>query len=163
MHSGAIRVKNAGHLDLEFVLSVIIKKKGLGAALSFIVTRTGTDAVYVSGIGFRLGVDRRITVYLRGRSLKDFGLYPLGESQHIDGTMDIYLGGLHRIVLVMDRRRRTGQIVNFIHFNIYRKRNIVPGKFKIGITKELNNVLFASGVEIIYAQDVATFFEKSLT
>jgi hypothetical protein len=108
MHSGAVGIKDAGHFDFKLVLAKVIEKKGFRTSLSFIVAGTWPDAVHVSVIGFRLGVYRRVAINLRSRSLKNFGLDPLGQPQHIDGTVNIDLGGLNRVVLVMDGGCRTG-------------------------------------------------------
>src|SRR5471030_725168 len=104
------------------MLTPIVEKQRLGAAFSFIVARARTDRVDVSPIVFGLRMYARIAVDLRGRCLHDFGLHPLGETQHIDGAMHTGLGRLHWIVLVMYWRSRASQIVNFINLKINRKR-----------------------------------------
>jgi hypothetical protein len=71
-------------------------------------------------------MDFRISVDFRSRGLQDARPYALGQTQHIDCTMDAGLGGLNRVVLVMNGRSRTGKVVNSVNLDIERKSNVVP-------------------------------------
>ena len=133
MHSGTVGVKDTGHFDFKLMLAKVIEKKGFCTSLSLIVAGTWPDAVHVSVIGFGLGMNRRITINLRSRSLKNFGLDPFGKPQHVDGAVNIDLGGLNRVVLVMNGGCRAGQVVNLLDFQIQRKGDVVPEQFKIRI------------------------------
>jgi len=50
------------------------------------------------------------------RRLKYLYFEPFGQAEHIDGSVNIDLRGLNRIVLVVDGRGRAGKIINLIHF-----------------------------------------------
>jgi hypothetical protein len=63
----------------------------------------------------------------------------------------------------MNGRRWTGQIVDLIHFNVEWKGHVVPQQFETGISQQMQNVVAAAGKEIIYAKNVVTIREKSLT
>jgi len=118
VHAGAIGVKDPGHLDLQAMLAVVIEEKGLRATFPLIITGPWTDGVDASEIGLGLGVDGRISIDLRSGSLKNLGFEALGQAQHVDRAVNIDLSGLDRIVLVMDRGRGTGQVVNLIGLDI---------------------------------------------
>ena len=78
----------------------------------------------------------RIAVDFRRRSLEDLGLHALGQSQHVDGAEHAGLGRLHRIALVMDGRRGTGQIVDFVHLDIEREADVVANQLEIGMLQQ---------------------------
>lgn len=61
------------------------------------------DGVDVAPVVLGLGVDGGVAIDLAGGGLKDLGFDPLGQAKHVNGAVDAGLGGLHRIVLVMDR------------------------------------------------------------
>ena len=50
-------------------------------------------------------------------------MHALCEPEHIDRAHHVRLNGFDRIVLVMDRRRRTGEIVDLIDLEQYRLRS----------------------------------------
>ena len=51
---------------------------------------------------FRLRMYLGVTVDLAGGGLEDLCLHPLGETQHINSAMHTGLGGLNRIMLIMN-------------------------------------------------------------
>jgi hypothetical protein len=84
----------------------------------------------------RLWMYDRIAINFGGGGLKDLGLKSFRKPQHVDGAVDIHLGRLDRVVLIMDRRGRTGQVIDFVHLHIERKGDVMAKKFKIrGIQK----------------------------
>jgi hypothetical protein len=63
--------------------------------------------------------------------------------------MDVDFRRLYRVVLIMDGRGRTRQIVYFIHFYIERKRDVMSGELEIWITEEMLYISFAPCEEVI--------------
>src|SRR5262249_41799344 len=61
-------------------------------------------------------------------------------------------GGLHGIMLVVHWRRRTGEIVDLIHFDIERKRHVVPNQIEVPVIEQMLDVAARSGEKIVYAQ-----------
>ena len=131
MHARAIGVEDAGHLDAHIVLAVIVEEQGLRATLAFVVAGTRADRIHIAPIGFDLGMDDRVAIHFRGRSLKDRNTQPLGEAQHVDRANDAGLGRLHRIELIVNRRSRTGEVVDFVDLDKERERHIVPHQLEI--------------------------------
>ncbi len=107
-----------------------------------------------------LRVDLRIAVYFAGRGLKNSRLYPFGESQHIDRTMHAGFRGLDRIKLIVNRRCRAGEVIDFVHLNVKRKGDIMPHQFEAGIVEKLTNIIFTSSKEIVDTQDVVSLSDQ---
>jgi len=117
--------------------------------------------VYASEIGLRLGVNCGIPVNLRSRGLEDSCLEAFSESQHVNGSMDIDLGGLNRVVLVMDRRCRAGEVVNPVHLDIKRESYVMAKKFKKRILEKMLNISLRSSVKVIDADHILPFFKEA--
>jgi hypothetical protein len=49
-------------------------------------------------------------------------------------------GGLHRIELVVNRRRRAGQIADLAHLHMERERDVVAHGLEKGISDQMHNV-----------------------
>ena len=142
---------------------MVVKEKCLRASLALVVATANADRIDVAPIGFNLWVNGRIAVNLRGACLKNFGAQPLGETKHIDGTMHASLGGLYRVVLVMNGTRRTGQIVNLINFDVQRKRDVVTHQLKALMSDEVVNVSLGSCEEVIQTDDVVPVRQQAIT
>ena len=99
-------------------------------------------------------MDLRIAVNLRGGSLEDPGLHPLGQPQRVDRAHDAGLDRLDRVVLVMDGRCRTGQVVDLIDFEVDRVDDVVTDAFEMGISQEMADVVLAAGEKIVEAKDI---------
>jgi hypothetical protein len=69
--------------------------------------------------------------------------------------MHIDLGGLHRIVLIMNRRGRAGEIVDFIDFQVKRESDVVSDQLKIRIVQKMNNIALGTGIKIVDAHHIA--------
>ena len=76
--------------------------------------------------------------------------------------MNVHLGGLNRVVLIVDRRRRTGQVVNRIDLHIKRKGNVVANEFKIRIPYQRGDISFGTRVEIVDTEDIVSILEEAL-
>jgi hypothetical protein len=99
-------------------------------------------------------MDGGIAVDFRGRSLKDPGFDPLGQAEAIDRTHHGCFGRLDRIVLVVGRRGRAGQVVNAVDLEFERVNNIMADQFEARMTEKMFDVLFAPGEKIVHTKDV---------
>ena len=61
----------------------------------------------------------------------------------------------------MSRCSGASQIVNFIDFQVERKRNVVPNLFKVRFTQEVGDVRLLAGEKIIDANHVMLFGNES--
>ena len=139
---------------------MIVKEQGFRTSLAFIVAGPTADGIHVPPVGFSLGVDLRVTVDFRGRSLHDLCLQPLCQSKHIYGAVDIHFGRLNRVILIMNGWGRAGQIIDFINFYVQGISDIVTVKFEIRVVQQVDDVALASRVEIVNAQHIIALFEE---
>ena len=160
VHARAIGVEDAGHADVKLVLAVIVKKKGFGAALTFVVAASDTDGVNVAPVGLSLRVDGGVTIDFAGAGLKDLGAQALGQPQHVDGTVHAGLGGLHWVVLVVDGAGRASQVVDLVHLKVQRKSDIVPDELKARMAKQVLHVALGAGEEVVGTDNVITTGEQ---
>src|ERR1700722_17689834 len=77
--------------------------------------------------------------------------------------MDTDLCRLHGIELIVDGRRRAGQIENLVDFDIERKTDIVSLQFKKWVRQQVLHVVSSSGVEVVNAQHFITARQQSFT
>ena len=106
---------------------------------------------------------RRIAVDFRGRGLEDPGFHPLRQPQHVDRAMDAGLDRLDGIVLVVERRRRAGQIEDLIHLQIKREATSCRITSKCGLSEQMKNIITGSGEAIIHTDDFIASRKKPLT
>jgi len=158
MHLGAIGVEDACHLDPNLVLAMVIEKEGFRTSLSFVVTGARPDAVHIPPIALWLGMNGWVSVHFGSGCLKDFGLETFRQPQHVDRAVDIDFGRLNRIVLIMNGRGRTGQVIDFVHLDVEGKGDVVSEKFKIGVIEEMDDIPFGSRIEIVHTEDILSFF-----
>ena len=66
-----------------------------------------------------------VAIDLGRRGLKYLCLGPFGEAQHVDRAHNRGLGRLNRVKLVVNRARRTSQIVDFVDLHKQRKGHVM--------------------------------------
>ena len=163
MHARPVGIKDPRHLDLQSMLSPVIEKECLGTTLSLVVTGTGAHGVDAAPVILSLGMYLRVSVHLAGRGLQDSRASAFSQSQHVDRAMYTGLGCLYRIRLVVNRRRRTGQVVDLIHLDIKRKGDIMANQFEIRETEKMGYVAFVAGKKVIQTNNVIALFDQSVT
>jgi hypothetical protein len=80
----------------------------------------------------------------------------------VQGADDVRLDGLDGIILVMDRRRRTGKVVDLVHLQEDRLNDVVPYQFEIGILQQCMDVPPSSGKKIVQTEDLMPLAEQTL-
>ena len=126
MHAGTIGVEDTRHADVQTILTVGVEKQRLSIPFAFIVTPPLADGIDVAPVSFGLWMDGGVAVHFRSGGLKNAHLGPLGQPQHVvDGAVHRSLGGLHRIVLIMNGRGRTGEIIDLVHLDIEREDHVM--------------------------------------
>jgi hypothetical protein len=93
---------------------------------------------------------------------EDFGLHAFGQPKHVDGAVHAGLGGLHGVMLIVNRRGRTGEIVNFVDLDIERESHVVPHQLEARMIAQMGDVQFGSGEEIVDAKDVVALGDQSV-
>jgi hypothetical protein len=109
-----------------------------------------------------VGVDAGIAVNFTGRGLQDLDLEPLCQAQHVYRADDTRLGGLHRILLVVDRRSRAGEIENLIDLYEERVRDVVAEQLEGLVTEQVLDIAPRARKEVVDAKDLAAGVEQPL-
>ena len=64
------------------------------------------------------------------------------------------LGRLHRIMLVVDRRCRAREVVDFVNLDVERERHIMAHQLEPRVRDQMLDVLLGAGEKIVEADDV---------
>src|SRR5262245_32800723 len=107
-------------------------------------------------------MDIRIAIHLRRRCLENLSLQALGKTQHIDCPVYAGLRRLHRIMLVMDRRRRASQIVDLIDFHIERECDIVADHFEVLVIEQVFDIAARASKEVVRTDDDRSVCQQTL-
>ncbi len=70
------------------------------------------------------------------------------------------LGRLHGVMLVVNGRGGTGEIVDLVDLDIERKRHVVPHQFKARMADQVLDVAFGAGEEVVDADHIVTLGEQ---
>jgi len=141
------------------VLAVIVEEQRLGGALALVIAGARANRIDIAAIIFGLRVHGRIAIDLGSRGLEDLCLHPLGKAEHVDRPEDAGLGRLHGIELVVDRRGRTGEVVDLVDFDIEREADIVSHRLEVRIAEKMRDVILAPGKVVVDAEHVVPLFE----
>jgi hypothetical protein len=107
-------------------------------------------------------MDRGIAVNLAGRGLEDRHLEPLSEAQHVDRAVDRGLGRLHRIVLVVDRRGRAGEVEDRVDFHEQREAHVVAHELEPRVVREMIDVALVAGEQVVDAEHLVAAPEQAV-
>ena len=163
VHPRAVGIEDPADLDPQFVLAVVVEEQGFGTALALVIAGAGAGGVDVAPVALRLRVDIGVAVDLAGRGLEDLRPDPFGQAEHVDGAMDAGLGGLHRVVLVVDRRGRAGQVVDLVDLDVQRKGDVVAQQLEMGVVQQVEDVVLGAGEVVIDTEDVVPVVEEAFT
>ena len=70
--------------------------------------------------------------------------------------MNIHLSRLNRVVLIVNRRRRTRQVVDCIYLHIKRKGNVVAEELKIRIPHQMRDISLGPRIEIVDTENIVS-------
>ena len=162
VHPRAVGVEDPHHLDAEVVLAVVVEEQRLRAALALVVAAADPDRVDVAPVVLGLRVDLRVAVHLAGRGLQDPRLDPLGQAEHVDRAVHAGLGRLHRVVLVVDRAGRAGQVVDLVDLDVEREGHVVAHQLEHRVAHQVGDVALGAGEVVVDAQHVVAVGEQPL-
>jgi hypothetical protein len=107
-------------------------------------------------------MDRRVAIDLAGGGLEDPGAQALGQAEHVDGAVHAGLGGLHRVVLVVDGAGRAGQVVDLVHLDKQRKGDVVAHQLEAGVVEQVRDVVLGAGEEVVDTEHVVPFGQQAV-
>ena len=154
LHPRPVGVEDANDLDPQVVLAAVVEEQRLAHALGLVVAGPWAQHVDVAAIILALGVLVGVAVDLGRGRLQDLGARALGEPQHVDRPQHARLRGLDRIVLVLARARRTGEVVDLVYLDIHRKGHVVAQRLEVGAADQVGDVALAAREVVVHAQHV---------
>ena len=107
-------------------------------------------------------MNRGIAVDFARRRLENLAAKPLGKTKYIDCAMNRRLGRLNRVVLIVDRRSWTGQIVDLVDLELERVGHIVPHEFETGVSEQVLDVDFPSSEKVVDCNDVMAISQQTI-
>jgi hypothetical protein len=78
----------------------------------------------------------------------------LGQPQHVDRAVHAGLGGLHRVVLVVDRRGRAGEVVDLVDLHVEREGHVVAHQLEVRVVEQVGDVVLGAGEEVVDAEHI---------
>src|SRR6185312_765798 len=96
-------------------------------------------------------------------SLKNASSHSLCQSQHVDHAHHTGLHRFHRVVLIVDWRSRTREVIDLIDLEKNRLDNVVAKQLKARIIEQRQNILAPSREKVVEANYLVTFIQESLT
>ena len=154
MHPRAIRVEDPHDPHVHPVGSVVVHEERLGSPLPLVVAGAWTDRVHRAAITLRLRMHLRIAVDLARRGLQHLRPATLGHAEHVDRAHHRRLHRLDRVVLVMARGGRAGEVVDLVHFQPERMDDVVPQQFEVGLREQVGDVRLLTREEVVDADHV---------
>src|SRR2546423_129039 len=86
----------------------------------------------------------------------------LRQSQHVQRSHNVCLHRLHRIELIVNRRRGTRQVINLIDFQKDGLDNVVAQQLETVIVQKVTNVLAPPGKKVIETNNFVTNRDQSI-
>ena len=149
MHVWAVGVEYSHHADIDAILPAIVSGEGFGATLALVVARADADCVHIAPIALDLRMHERIAIHLACGGMKDLRLGLERQVQHVHHAENAGLHRLDRVVLVVDRAGRAGEVVDFVELSPERLRHIVQHEREPLVVQQLEDVVLSASKEII--------------
>src|ERR1044071_1154 len=162
MQPRAIGVEDARDAYVHIVLSMVVHHQSFGDTLAFIITTANPDRIDVSPVAFGLRMNLRVAINFGRGGLKNACVDALGQSQHVDRAHDRGLDRLNSIVLIMNRRGRTSEIINLVNFKQDRLNDIVAQQLEARVAEKMKDVFASPREEIVQADDLVPVQQQAL-
>jgi hypothetical protein len=105
----------------------------------------------------------RIAIHLAGRGLEDASMEALGQAKHVDRAHHAGLRRLNGVTLIVNRRSRTGEIVDLVDLHIERERHVMAKELEGLMREQLIQVRACTCQEIIDAENFISLFDQPST
>src|SRR5262249_22146819 len=104
----------------------------------------------------------RIAVNLAGRGNENWSAHFAGQVERVECALHTSANGPHRISLVMNRRGRTGQVVDLVDLEAEAVAHVIPHHLEGVVIEQVADVLPAPGEEAVQADDLVAGREQPL-
>lgn len=98
----------------------------------------------------------RVAINFRSGSEENSRVETLGEAKHVECTLSGCFDRLDRVVLVVRRAGRAGQVVNLVDLEHDRLDNIGHDEVEIRMPVPASDIFFAASEEIVHYGDLVT-------
>ena len=161
-HPRAVGIEDAHDADVDVVLPVVVHHQAFGDALALVVAGAHADRIDVAPVALGLRMLLRVAVNFAGRGEQDARAHALGQPQHVDRAHHAGLDGLHRVVLVVHRRGRAGEVKDAIDFEQDRLDDVVADELEIAVAEQMHDVGALAAEKIVEADDFVAVLEQPL-
>ena len=143
------------------VLPVIVEEQRLGAALALVVAGARADRVDVAPVVLGLRMDLAGRHRPRwSRPAGSWHLSRLARPSMLMAPCTRRLGRLHRIVLVVDRRGRAGEIVDLVDLDIEREGHVVAHELEARMAEQVLDIALGAGEQVVDAEHLMALAEQ---
>src|SRR4051812_10830840 len=143
---------------------MIIEEQRLCGPLAFVVAGARPRRVHMAHIALRLRMHFRVAVYFAGGCLQNARALFSGKLEHVVGAKYAGPHRTDRVVLIVRRRSRAGEIEDALHRtgDLERLRDVVLDERKSGMVEKRPDVLDTARVEIVDAGHVVTALHQPI-
>src|SRR5262249_49567376 len=103
-----------------------------------------------------------VAVNLARGGLKNAAMQALCKPEHVYGAVHRCLCCLHRIMLIVDRRSRASEIVDFVRLHVERKRDVMTEKLEARMGMEMLHVAFRAGEQVVDAEHLVPLLQQAI-
>jgi hypothetical protein len=137
---------------------------GFLKTFGFVINAAGADGVDVPPIFFRLGVDTRIAIDLRGRGDEDAGAFGFGETQTVVGPERAYFKGLNGDLQIVDRAGGGSEVEDesYVAGNVDKFAYVVVVEFKMLQPEKVLDIPEVTGDEVVHSDNVKSFADETI-
>ena len=68
---------------------------------------------------------------------------------------------LNRIMLIVNGRCRTREIVNLIYLDIKRESHVMPHEFEVRVVQQAQNILFTAGIQVVNTENIVPLVDQA--
>ena len=136
--------------------ALVVKAEGFGHPFALVVAGADAMGVDVAAIALGLGMDLGIAVDLGRAGEQQPRPDPAGQAQHVVGADEAGFGRFDRVVLVVHRRGRAGQVPDAVHLQADRLGHVVADQFEIGVADPLGQIGLAPREVVVEADHLFT-------
>ena len=139
-------------------------RQRLGETLGLVVAAARPDGAHVAPIFFRLRMDERVAVNLRGRGDEEAGVLVFGEAKRLVRAERADLHGLDRDLQVINRAGGRGEVPDVIHRTVEEDefRHVLLDEFEVRVAAEVDDVVHRAGDKIVEADDFVAARQKQI-
>ena len=163
-HARTVGVEDPHDAALEGVVPVVAHGHRLGEALGLVVDAAGPDRVDVTPVVLLLGVHQGVAVALRGRGQEEARALRVGQTEGFVGPERADLEGLDRVVQVVDRARRRGEVQDGVQApgHVDELGHVLVDEVELRLGGQVLDVAQRAGDQVVHADHLVAFGQEAI-